>query len=280
MDIDYTNKDAVKNIILQSGKKRFTIFKVGFNKNSAPVYDFTPVTSTNKNAIDAFDQWADITHNSNPYEIWLFNDFEKTQQDTNMTKTKKTDLVKFTFVLNGYNHEQTPSNNLGGVNVHLPPQQYQQQEKLDLPTIIANAIAEHDKKRAQDETNQKIEALNAKFDAFMSGAHEEEEEEEEEEEQEQSNAKQIFIINKVESILERLDILPKKPSTQIAGESESETKTENKSFNKDALESINNSILRLAKKDKNIVKHLKAFADLAEKDIDMYNSAIEMLNKL
>jgi len=279
MDIDYTSKDAVKNIILQSGKKRFTIFKVGFNKNSAPVYDYTPVTSTNKNAIEAFDSWADITHNSNPYEIWLFNDFEKTQQETNMSKTKKTDLVKFTFVLNGYNAEQAQPNNMGGVNVHLPQQQMQQQEKLDLPTIIAQAIAEHDKKKAQEETNQRIDALNAKFDAFLNGIDQDEDEEEEEEEEEEKSTKQMFIINKVESILERLDILPaKKVATTIAGESE--TKTENKSFNKEALDSINNSILRLAKKDKNIVKHLKAFADLAEKDINMYNNAIEMLNNL
>jgi len=160
MDIDYTNKDSVKNIILQSGKKRFTIFKVGFNKNSAPVYDFTPVTSTNKNAIEAFDAWADITHNSNPYEIWLFNDFEKTQQETNMTKTKKTDLVKFTFVLNGYNPEQVQPNNMGGVNVHIPANQQAPAEKIDMAKAIAEAIEQYEKKREADTVNQQLKAMS------------------------------------------------------------------------------------------------------------------------
>jgi len=115
----------------------------------------------------------------------------------------------------------------------------------------------------------------------MNGVDDEEEEEEEEEEEQKQSTKQMFIINKVESILERLDILPeKKQATTIAGETESETKTENKSFNKEALDSINNSILRLAKKDKKILKHLKQFADLAEKDFETYTTAIDALNSL
>ena len=284
MDIDYVNKDSVKKIILQSGLKRFMIFKSGFNKNSAPVYEYLPVNTTNKNAIDAFDAWANITNNSNPYEIWLFNDYEKSQSE-NVNRTKKDKLVKFTFVLNGLTPPLSEQNGMGGVNVHLPAQQ-QPAEKIDMAKTIADAIEQYEKKREQDQTNAQLKAMQDKLDAFINGTldddDDDDDDDDEEEKEKETNAKTLLIINKVESILERLDILPAKKAvekTALAGD-EKETKTENKSFNEEALKSINDSILRLAKKDKAIVKHLKMFADLAEQNPETYQSAIEMLEKM
>lgn len=275
MDIDYNNADSVKKIIQQTNLSKFIIHKAGYNRNQSPVYEFTNSSAKNKDCIEAFDKWASITHNSNAYEISLFDDFDTTHyqrgEDEKNAKVKKSKLVKFTFCLMNIPQQQE-QHQVNGNNFQ---QNHQPQESI--AEAIAKGIEAYEKKREQDTTQQQLKAMSEKIDAFMNG-EEEEEEEEEETNSEEVSAKQLFLINKVENILERLNIIPP-AKAQLSG-ADTETKTENKSMDEEAIKSINNSILRLAKKDKQIVKHLKLLADLSENKPEMYQTAIDMLIKM
>jgi hypothetical protein len=267
MEIDYFTKDSVKDIIKESGLSKFIICKAGNSRHIAPVYESVQSAQSNLQAVKSFEKWADITNNSNAYEMYLFDEYDdmNSKQDEN-AKRKKSKCVKFSFCLQSQREVKTEIQ----TQVQAPAQQLNSTE-------IVEAI--YNKLKA-DQESDRMGALEKKIDAFMNGDDDDDDDDEEEEEAEKKRTDQtLFIINKVEGILERFNIIPaKKEAVAISGASE--TATENKSLTQEQIDEINKYFVVLIKHDKKFIHHLKLLSELATNKPDIYNIAIEQLIKM
>jgi len=257
-NVDFIGVDAVCNMIKQTDLKRFVIYRQGAAKGSTPVYDCT-YTTNNAAAVKNFKDWATniCTYNPNnflSYDILLFNDFENGIGDTqnidlneNNTVGRKKGKIRFAFCLNG------------SANNYNQQQNFQPQSNIDI----------------QGEIQKGIEAamLKIEIQTLKNRINELENEEEEEEE--------IDIVEKVTNMISAINGAKHYQVNDTAINGEVTTKNNDSDTIKSIkLENINNAIKRLAKKDKNIDVNLLKLADLADKNIFIYNMAIDKLNSL
>ena len=266
MEIDYTNAEDVKEIILHSKLSKFIIHRAGYSRNNAPVYEYI-ANGNNTDCVNAFMKWAKITHNSNAYEMWLFDEFDAPKESTEESgnKRKKNKLMKFVFTLQKTSPlSEDPKSVINYAPAPAP---------ANTEEIIEKVLAKMLKAQAEDQTNLRIKSLEDKLDAVLNGDDDDDDDEEDEDEA-QTN-KQLFLLNKLESFLERSNILKPKEAVAINGDEE-----DKQSLNAEKIALINKAIVTLAKNDKNIVKHLSLFAKLSEEKPEIYKMAIDHLTKL
>lgn len=111
MEVDYTGAQTVASVIKNTKLSKFIIYKAGTSRNSVPVLDFSHGTSPD-NAIEAFEDWAKLANNGNPYEMILFK--KDGDQDPDAIPGKKKDkLIKFSFCLNGSGSSNNPYSGYG-----------------------------------------------------------------------------------------------------------------------------------------------------------------------
>lgn len=256
-NVDFIGVDAVCNMIKQTELKRFVIYRQGAAKGSTPVYDCS-YTTNNAAAVKNFKDWATniCTYNPNnflSYDILLFNDFENgigdsQNIDLNEANTigRKKGKIRFAFCLNS------------SANNYNQQQNFTHQSNIDIQAEIQKGIEIAMLKIENQNLKQKIHDL-----------------ENEEFEQEPD------IVEKVTNMISAINGQKHYNMENTAINGEVLPKENNEQTIKNIkLDNINNAIKRLAKKDKNIDINLLKLADLADKNIFIYNMAIEKLNSM
>lgn len=167
MQTDYTGSPAIITLIEQTGLTKFVISRIGNNKNSIPIYEFTDRSSVDS-CIAAFEKWSQIADNSLPYSMRLFN----TKEDCEFTGEKdvkaKGKVICFTFCLNkeqNYSSVQNQNQNVDvaqAIELALLKMQTKNNESLLLQklTDMENKIAELESDDDDDIDDAALSGLN------------------------------------------------------------------------------------------------------------------------
>ena len=250
-EVDLVGTSSVANLIEQSGLTKFTISRVGMNKNTTPIFEFVGSKNTNRQARESFVNWSNTIlyggSNNNVYELYLFNDFD-TNEEGKEIKHAKNSKLKMTFVLSN-----TPKD-LGVLNGH---------ERTNEPTSIAElvkmAVSQYASERDNKDLAKEISKLREELDEMRN---------EEDEEDEEPN-KQTELLKSLGTILLTKLGGSNKPNEPVVinGIDEKE-------------ENVNRAIKILWKHDNKLDSDLLKLGALAENNPSQFNFLINALRNL
>jgi len=276
MSIDVVGISSVANLVQQSDLTKFIIYREGSGKGSVPVFE-NIVGDSNAKAKESFLNWANNIVSTNPnnttiYEMFLFDERaleDEDEEEKEITEgarkkisKRKSNKIRFRFQLATQNFMQ-------GINNAPPAGDYV--TRSDMATLLNEALAKAEEKRANNEILQRLEAL----------------ENDDDEDQDQDNAAAGDTLGRVEKLFERFEGLgsfgKKKPAEAIA-----EAKPEavngieeiSKKVGRDVKANINKAITKLYKHDKDLDLDLLKLAELAENDNAQFTMFVTALRKM
>lgn len=253
MEVDVIGIDNVIENIKLTGLTKFSIDRVGSNKNSLPIFELLNSNSNDK-AVLEFRKWANIYNNSIPYKITLFNKLETAVDDLGNEKVSKSkgkfEKAEFYFRIN-----ENPSNLSYGT------QTYNLNGVADRETIRREILKEQE----ENDIKNQIASLSSKIDAMMS-----EQEEEEEEEKGVLDGLNGLNIANIVTLLQGLNLMKAPNKQAINGvEENSEFKT-----------NINKAIKTLYKNNPKLDTDLLKLADISETNPSMFNMLLNTLRQM
>ena len=248
MEVDYIGANSVANLIEITGLTKFVISRIGQHKNVVPIFEHISAGS-NEKAINAFTRWATLTDNSLPYEMNLFNSIEDSEINGEEVRNKKQGKVlRFTFCLVKKQE----------IDFRQQPQQPQQ---IDVAMAIENALMKMQAKNNESELIKRLDAMQAKIDAYES-------EDFEEEDAELNGVGSPNMTQLITLLAPLLSGNKKTAPTTING------------LNNDQIGNINRAVKLLAKYDDQIDTDLLKLASIAENSPDTFKMLLGTLRTM
>jgi hypothetical protein len=150
METDITGADKVAKKMELAGMSKFIISRVGQHKNNPPIFEHID-KGTNERAVAKFLEWASITDNGLPYEMYLFNSIEDSELMGEEIRNKKNGKInKFTFCLNKQNQ-------------FLQQQRPHQEQTNNITELIENALMKQQIKHENNEVLKKLAEMEQRF---------------------------------------------------------------------------------------------------------------------
>lgn len=246
MNVDYIGSQSVAQLIEMTGLTKFIISRVGQHKNVVPVYEHI-VSGSNDKAVNSFVRWSQLTNNSLPYEMALFNSVEDSELSGEEVRNKKQGkILRFTFCLN---EEKSFQEKQG------------QQQNVDVAMIVENALMKMQNAHNESALMKKLTELEQKIADYES-----------EEEEEGDDLNQLSGSNNMTAILgllaNALGSGPAKPTTTING------------LNPDQIGNIQRAIKTLSKYDDQIDTDLLKLSSIAETNPTTFKMLLNTLRSM